>query len=88
MYRRIEDFSFEELVERTALQERIATTLYALQAALDKKDYDNALVYNLQSHRMISVLVDKQLAIEDEYAMLAALHDTIQDILRLQHRLQ
>lgn len=88
MYRRIEDFTFEELLERTTLQEHIAITLRALQDALDKKEYNRALFYNLQGHRMISVLVDRQLAIKDEYAMLTVLHNTAQDVLRLQHRLQ
>ncbi len=86
-YRRIEDFTVRELLERTALQERIAATLHSLQEALDDKSYDEALLHTLGGHRMLSVLVDRQLAIEDEHSMLAILRYTAGDILRLQHRM-
>lgn len=88
MHRRIEDFTFEELLQRTALQERIAATLHSLQEALDHKSYDDALFFNLSGHRMISSLVDKKLALEDEYNMLEILRHTAEDILRLQQRMQ
>lgn len=86
-YRRIEDLTVRELLERTALQEQIASTLHSLQDALDSKSYDDALFHTLGGHRMISVLVDRQLAIEDEHRMLSILRNTAGDILRLQHRM-
>ena len=88
MHRRIEDFTFKELLQRTALQERIAAALHSLQDALDRKDYDDALFHNLSGHRMLSDLVDRKLALEDEFNMLNVLRHTAGDILRLQQRMQ
>lgn len=88
MHRRIEDFSFQELVQRTALQEKIAAALHSLQDALDRKDYNDALFHNLDGHRMLADLVGRKLALEDEFNMLDVLRHTAGDILRLQQRLQ
>ncbi|MCU0424540.1 MAG: hypothetical protein MUF71_02820 [Candidatus Kapabacteria bacterium] len=88
MYKRLEEFTTRELVERRTIQELLHTALLELKNALDAREYNVALFLNITGTRLLNILIDNNLALEDEAEMLETLRNNVTSILRLQNRLQ
>jgi hypothetical protein len=88
MYKRLEEFSTHELVERRNLQELLHITLLELKNALDRRDYNIAIFLNTTGVRLLNMMIEQHLALEDEGEMIETLRSNVANILRLQNRLQ
>ncbi|MCS6808192.1 MAG: hypothetical protein RML40_06160 [Bacteroidota bacterium] len=88
MYKRLEEFTARELVERRTIQELLHTALLELKKALDIRAYNEALFLNITSARLLNILISNNLALEDEAEMLEVLRGNASNILKLQNRLQ
>lgn len=88
MYKRLEEFTARELVERRTIQELLHTALLELKNALDAREYNTALFFNITGARLLNILIDNNLALEDEAEMLDTLRSNVANILKLQNRLQ
>lgn len=88
MYKRLEEFTARELVERRTIQELLHTALLELKNALDAREYNTALFFNITGTRLLNILIDNNLALEDEAEMLETLRSNVANILKLQNRLQ
>lgn len=88
MYKRLEEFTARELVERRTIQELLHTALLELKNALDDREYNTALFFNITGARLLNILIDNNLALEDEAEMLDTLRSNVANILKLQNRLQ
>ena len=88
MYKRLEEFSTYELVERRNLQELLHRTLLELKHALDRRDYNLAIFLNTTGVRLLNMMVQQNLALQDEGEMIETLRSNVANILQLQNRLQ
>jgi hypothetical protein len=88
MYKRLEEFTARELIERRNVQELLHTALLELKVSLDKREYNTALFFNITGARLLNILIDNHLALEDEADMLETLRSNVANILKLQNRLQ
>ncbi|MFY8001944.1 MAG: hypothetical protein ACOVSW_25355 [Candidatus Kapaibacteriota bacterium] len=88
MYKRLEEFTARELIERRNVQELLHTALLELKISLDKREYNTALFFNITGARLLNILIDNHLALEDEADMLETLRSNVANILKLQNRLQ
>jgi hypothetical protein len=88
MHKKLEDFTTRELIERRAIQELLHAVLKELKVSLDKQRYNDAIFYNINGTRLLNLMVERSLALEDEKDMLTTLRLNVNNILRLQHRLQ
>jgi hypothetical protein len=88
MYKRLEEFSTRELVERRNLQELLRIALLELKNALDRRDYNIAIFLNTTGVRLLNIMIDQNLALQDEGEMIETLRSNVANILKLQNRLQ
>jgi hypothetical protein len=88
MYKRLEEFTARELIDRRNIQELLHIALLELKKALDRQDYNIAIFLNTTGVRLLSIMIQQNLAIEDEAEMLDTLRSNVVNILKLQHRLQ
>jgi hypothetical protein len=88
MYKRLEEFTARELIERRTIQELLHTALLELKQSLDKREYNTAIFYNITGARLLNILIGNHLALEDEADMLETLRSNVTNILKLQNRLQ
>jgi hypothetical protein len=88
MYKRLEEFSTRELVERRNLQELLHLTLLELKNSLDRRDYNIAIFLNTTGVRLLNIMVQQNLALQDEGEMIETLRSNVANILKLQNRLQ
>jgi hypothetical protein len=88
MYKRLEEFSTRELVERRNLQELLHIALLELKKALDRRDYNIAIFLNTTGVRLLNIMIDQNLALQDEGEMIETLRSNVANILKLQNRLQ
>lgn len=88
MNKRLEEFTALELLERRNIQELLHTALLELKKALDKREYNTAIFYNITGARLLNILVNNHLALDDEADMLDTLQSNVTNILKLQNRLQ
>lgn len=88
MSKRLEEFSARELLERRNIQEMLHAALLELKKALDRREYNTAIFYNITGARLLNILIDNSLALDDEADMLETLQSNITNILKLQNRLQ
>ncbi|TAE27009.1 MAG: hypothetical protein EAZ92_10100 [Candidatus Kapaibacterium sp.] len=88
MYKRLEEFTAKELVERRSIQELLHIALTELRRALDRHDYNMAIFLNATGVRLLNIMIQQNLAIEDEAEMLETLRSNVTNLLKLQNRLQ
>lgn len=88
MYKRLEEFSTLELVERRNLQELLHIALLELKNALDRRDYNIAIFLNTTGVRLLNIMIEQNLALQDEGEMIETLRSNVANILKLQNRLQ
>lgn len=86
MYKRLEEFSARELVERRNIQELLHIALLELKNALDRHDYNMAIFLNTTGIRLLNIMIQQNLAMEDEAEMLGTLRTNVINIMKLQHR--
>jgi hypothetical protein len=88
MHKRIEDFSMSELIARKSIQETLHAVVQELKVSLDEHRYNDAVFFNIQGSRALRIMVEKNLAIDEEVEMLDTLRSNVSNILKLQYRLQ
>ena len=88
MYKRLEEFTAQELVERRHIQDLLHIALVELKHYLDKSDYNMAIFLNTTGLRLLQIMIRQNLALEDEGEMLETLRSNVINILKLQNRLQ
>ena len=82
-----DQFNEIERERRSVHHSALHRVFMALKDALEHQHYDDAILYALTGARILRKMIDRDIAISGEANMLAMLHSTVNDVLRLQNRL-
>ncbi len=86
--KRLEEFSQVELAERHKLQSMLHDVLVALKGALDARQFNEAIIFNISGSKVIQAMMARDLALPGELDLLDTLRGNVNDIFRIQNRHQ